>query len=146
MTVRTALVAELFTRCRTGRPGITWFEGFPGDNPPREMVWLSNMTGPIEIPTFNATPLTIQDTATVTLSAESATGGVSRAEAMANVEAYLTDVIRILAAAPNFDGAVEGALTLVPTELRGPYSLPNVVEGGFMATADLDLEFLSRPE
>lgn len=146
MTVRTDLVAELFARCRDGRPSIDWSEGFPGADPSRELVWLSNMVGQITIPVINATPLTVQDDATITLSADCATGGLDRLTAMANVEAWLTDVIRIVAYSPELNGAVDGTISLVPTDMRGPYSQPNTVEAGFMASAELDLEFSSRPQ
>lgn len=145
MTVRSDVVSALFMRCRAGRPDIEWTEGYLGADPPRDVVWMSDMTGAIDIPVLG-TPLTLEDTATITLRAECSTGGLDRMTAMTNVEAYLTDVIRLCAGSPELFDDVPVVISLVPVQMRGPYSLPNPVESGFMALAELDLELESRPQ
>lgn len=142
---RTAIIVELFTRCRTARPTIEWDEGAPGADPPREMVWLSNIEGDLDIPVINALPLTIEDEATATVTARSATGGLSRSAAMTNVEAYLTDVVTVLATAPTLGNTFADLISITPGGYRGPFSYPNPGERGFMAVGELDIKIHSRP-
>lgn len=144
MTVRAALVGELFRRCRDEQPDVEWIEGYPGDNPPRRRVWVFEIEGPISYPT--ASTQLSQDDFDVTLHAESDVGGQSRAQAMADVEAWLTTVLRVLADDPSLGGEIDPGLASTPGQMSGPYSEPNQVEiGGFAGAAQLILHFESRP-
>lgn len=144
MTVRSLIIAELFRRCADERPTIEWVAGYPGDNPPREMVWVFEVEGEITVPTFPMRQL--DDTFLVTLHAHSSTAGQSRAEAMANAEGYLSTVEAVILAAPALGGTVDPALATTFGTKSGPYSEPNSVEpGGFRGICALDIRFESRP-
>jgi hypothetical protein len=144
VTVRTDLVAELFTRCRADRPDIEWIEGWPGREPPRERVWVFELEGQIEMPLFGASPLIYEDQALMTLHAVSETGGQSRQQVMAKVEAYLTVVMDIVRTNPSLDRVVDATLAITLVALRGPYSGPNATEPGFAGMAALDVRFDTR--
>jgi hypothetical protein len=144
VTVRAELLIELFRRCRAERPDIQWVEGYPGDSPERERVWPFEIEGPIIYP-VGSTQF-VEDDFTVTFHGMSETGGQSRADAITNVEAYLTTVLSVIQATPDLGGEIDPGLATTPVSMNGPYSEPNTVEpGGFTGMGALVVRFESRP-
>lgn len=142
MSLRTAIITELFTRCQTARPDVGWIPGWPGDSPPMERVWVWEVEGDLDSPAF---PDVYDDPFTITLAAESETPGRGRAEAMQAVESYLTVVQDIVRIDPGMGGQIDPGLATYLRTMRGPYSEPNIQGGsGFSATAAMEVEFQCR--
>jgi hypothetical protein len=140
MTVRTAVLVELFNRCASVRPDVEWIPGFPGDDQPRRRVHVWEITGTMDSP---ASPDVYYDEPTITVHVEDDTGGMSRGEAMQHVEDLVTVVCDVIRIDPTLGGGIDPGLATYVGEIRGPYSEPNPVEAGFSGRMSVDVRFQS---
>ncbi len=143
---RVDVIAELFARCRSHADGtgVEWIEGWPGEAPPAERIWVYELDSSEDLEFFSmAPPLSYNDHFDLTLHFYSQTGGQSRPDAMRRVERYMSALLDVCRTDPRL-GDMDSLVGLLPASVKGPFSAPNTKHRGFEGSGAVALKAITK--
>lgn len=140
--MRVEVINEILAQAAT-RPGMdTWrlFPGWPGQNMPKETLWVYDVDGNIAFPLAMAGPKIYDDQFMVSLRCVSRSGGVNAQVPFETCQVAMNAVVEVLRQDAVLGDRVAGVVKVLPGDIKGPYLAPNTAgDPGWEAHGEIEI-------
>ena len=140
--MRAEVLVELLAQI-AGQPGMErWrlFSGWPGQDMPREALWVYDVTGVVSFPLAMAGPKIYDDQFMVTLKMLSRSGGTDQQTVLLTCQEAMNATVEVLRSDAVLGDRVAGVVKVLPGDIHGPYVAPNTAgDPGWEAHAEIEI-------